>query len=273
MQIPIHKISENKLFIKWRDIQIVPGSIEQAHRHNYFQLMFLEKVKGMHEIDFENYQASNYSLHFVGKGRVHKVDYEQNVLGGVLVFPEAIFGSSDSDLKLLASFTFFKNGAFPILNLSGEEFQIISSMLKQVKQSLASLEMSKHLLFALLIQVREFYNKSVGHDAVKKDSQEIIEFNQLLIEHSQDWNSVDDYTNAMGLTNVRLNNLCKEQYGKTALQLLHDRKLLEAKRALVYTEAQVKEIAYNCGFEDVAYFNRFFKKHSGCTPLTFRKNH
>lgn len=275
MQIPLHKIDEHKLFIKWRDITIAPNSIEQAHRHNYYQLMFLEKVNGHHEIDFESYDASSRSLHFVGKGRVHKVNFDVTVQGGVLLFPEAIFGSSENDLKLLASFTYFKSGSFPTLHLSKPAFAKISILIDQIKESLHSqdFELSKFLLFALLIQIRGDYNKSVGTDSIRKESEEVVRFGQLLKQHSCDWNSVEDYTTALGITTSRLNNLCKEQYGKTALRLIHDRKLLDAKRMLVYTEKQVKEIAYDCGFDDVAYFNRFFKKHTNCTPLAFRNNH
>lgn len=275
MQIPLHSINENKLFIKWRDIKIVPNSIEQAHRHDYFQFMFLESVSGTHNIDFENYRAINKSLHFVGKSRVHKVDFDKDVRGGVLLFPEAIFGNSESDLKLLASFSYFKNGAYPILDLSLPDFQVAKDLIEKIKDSLKSdaFDLTKYLLFALLVQVRSIYNKSVGNETLKAVAKELIHFNKLLKEHCQEWNNVEDYTKEIGTTATRLNNLCKEQFGKTALQVLHDRKLLEAKRMLVYTDKQVKEIAYDCGFDDVAYFNRFFKKHTNCTPLVFRKNH
>jgi AraC-like DNA-binding protein len=274
MQIPVHKIEENKLFIKWRDITITADSIEQAHRHNYFQFMLLSKVKGAHEIDFETYPAENSSLHFVGKGRVHKVDFNSEVLGGVFVFPELIFGSSEQDLKLMSSLTYFKNGAQPILNLSTSEFVQVSALTNSLKESLASqsLEMSKHLLFALLILTRDLYNKT-NNNSPRKETQELIFFNQLLKAQGKKWSKVEEFTAEIGVSSLRLNSLCKEQYSKSALQLIHDRKLLEAKRMLVYTEKQVKEIAYDCGFVDVAYFNRFFKKHTGCTPLTFRKNY
>ncbi len=275
MQIPLHSIREKKLFVKWRDIIITPDSIEQAHRHDYYQLMLLEQVKGYHNIDFEKYKATDRSLHFVGKGRVHEVDFNQEVVGGVLLFPEAVFGGSENDLQLLHSFSYFKSEALPILNLSKIDFESILNLTNRLRESIdaAHYEMSKYLLFALLIQVRDIYNKYVGHLTSQKEPKELIEFNRLLKEQCKVWNSIEDYLNQIGITASRLNHLCKKQYGKTALQVLHDRKLLEAKRMLAYTEKQVKEIAYECGFEDVAYFNRFFKKHTDCTPLVFRRNH
>jgi AraC-like DNA-binding protein len=275
MQIPLHKINENKLFIKWRDIKIEPNNEEKAHRHDYYQFMFLEEVSGTHIIDFESYQATDNSLHFVGKSRVHKVDYASNVIGGVLLFPESIFNNSESDMKLLSSFSFFKNGAHPLLDLELSDFNSVKDLVNKIKDSLQkdSLEMSKYLLFALLIQVRELYNKTVKSNKSKKEPRELMRYQELLKEHGTSWKTLNSFTTSIGITTLRLNNFCKKHYGKTALQLLHDRKLLAAKRMLVYSEKQVKEIAFDCGFNDVAYFNRFFKKHTNCTPLIFRRNH
>lgn len=275
MQIPVHNIDEQKLFIKWRDIIIQEAAVEHAHRHNYFQLMFLEQVKGVHEIDFKTYIAQNKSLHFVGKGRVHKVDFSTGVIGGVLLFPEELFGHSEQDLLLLSSLQYFQHDAWPVLELRSDEFNKIKDLVQKVRETISgqSFDLGKYLLYALLTQIREIYNKNTAGVETIKMALELVKYQQLLKTHLQQYNGVEDYANEIGLSVTRLNALCKGQYGLTALQLLHERKLLAAKRMLVYTDRQVKEIAYDCGFEDVAYFNRFFKKNMDCTPLAFRKNH
>jgi AraC-like DNA-binding protein len=45
---------------------------------------------------------------------------------------------------------------------------------------------------------------------------------------------------------------------------------LEAKRQLCYTSQSIKEIAYDLGFEDSAYFSRFFKKSTQVSPIDYR---
>jgi YesN/AraC family two-component response regulator len=64
----------------------------------------------------------------------------------------------------------------------------------------------------------------------------------------------------------------KTSVGKTVSDLINDQIILEAKRHLIATPAQVKEIADQLGYEDPSYFIRFFKKHTGYSPDTFRKN-
>ena len=59
--------------------------------------------------------------------------------------------------------------------------------------------------------------------------------------------------------------------GQTALGIVHQRLLLEAKRDLVYTAMTVNEIADRLGFSEPAYFTCFFKRLSGVSPSVFRK--
>lgn len=273
MQIPVHKINDKPLFIKWRHILIDKNDVETAHRHDYCHMMILKKVKGTHEIDFESYESKNYSIHFVAKGRVHKVDFEPGTIGWAILFSEEIF--DESDRKLFSSLSYFKTDSHPILNLGKKEFESINTLIEPTKNVIlyGSFDAAKYLLFALLSEIREKYNEQSKNGPAKKSSHEIILLNDYLQKNAKSANDLDTFLGENTITPVRLNTLCKQQYGKTALQLLHERKLLEVKRLLVYTDMQIKEIAYECGFEDVAYFNRYFKKYTALTPNSFRKNH
>ncbi|SEW54964.1 AraC family transcriptional regulator [Chitinophaga arvensicola] len=67
-----------------------------------------------------------------------------------------------------------------------------------------------------------------------------------------------------------LNECVTAVTGHSVSWWLADTVLNEAKRMLYYTALHLKEIAYELGFEDDASFSRFFKKHTGILPLTFR---
>jgi AraC-like DNA-binding protein len=54
--------------------------------------------------------------------------------------------------------------------------------------------------------------------------------------------------------------------------VIQERILIEAKRLLSYTRKSVKQISFDLGFEDVAYFSNFFKKHTSQSPLDFRNS-
>jgi YesN/AraC family two-component response regulator len=74
------------------------------------------------------------------------------------------------------------------------------------------------------------------------------------------------------MSSYQLNLITKTSVGKTVLHLINEQIVLEAKRYLLATTNQVKEIADQLGYEDPSYFIRFFKKHTGHSPDTFRRN-
>jgi len=53
--------------------------------------------------------------------------------------------------------------------------------------------------------------------------------------------------------------------------VITDHIILEAKRQLLATTSQINQIAGGLGYEDVSYFIRFFKKHTGHSPEAFRQ--
>jgi AraC-like DNA-binding protein len=69
-----------------------------------------------------------------------------------------------------------------------------------------------------------------------------------------------------------LSNLFKKIGSKSPLQYIHERKILEARRLLSYTDKHVSEISDDLGFIEVQAFSRFFKKHEAVSPLEYKKN-
>ena len=71
----------------------------------------------------------------------------------------------------------------------------------------------------------------------------------------------------------RLGQATTKILGKTPKEIINDRILLEAKRLLVHTQLSIKEIGQDLGFDDPAYFVRYFKKNSALTPVEFRESY
>lgn len=80
-----------------------------------------------------------------------------------------------------------------------------------------------------------------------------------------------DYAERLCVSHERLRQACMRSTVNSPLQLLNARRLLEAKRSLLYTDISVGLIAQYCGFDDPAYFSRFFARATGKSPLQYRK--
>ncbi len=93
---------------------------------------------------------------------------------------------------------------------------------------------------------------------------------KLVVEHYMQWHHVARYAEEMRITLPHLCSTIKAVSGKTAGELIIDAIITDAKAQLKLTNLQIKEIAINLGFENVAFFNRFFKAHAGITPKNYR---
>jgi AraC family transcriptional regulator, transcriptional activator of pobA len=100
----------------------------------------------------------------------------------------------------------------------------------------------------------------------------VRQFKELSDVHFKDKTQVAHYADMMYVTPGHLNDTIKSAIGKTAKQIIDEKRITEAKRLLFWNEHSIKEIAWQLNFEDDGYFNRFFKKHTGHTPATFQKS-
>ena len=82
---------------------------------------------------------------------------------------------------------------------------------------------------------------------------------------------VEAYAEALGVSAKRLRLASIQAADVTPLRIVQDRLILEAKRLMLYSNMTVAEAAYYLGFQDPAYFTRFFTKHCGASPRKFRK--
>lgn len=83
--------------------------------------------------------------------------------------------------------------------------------------------------------------------------------------------SVGQYASELNITTVHLNRVCQAVAGKPASWLIQEHAVREAQKLLRYTSHSVSEIAYQLNFSAPEYFARLFKKHTGMTPASFRK--
>lgn len=95
-------------------------------------------------------------------------------------------------------------------------------------------------------------------------------FRALIETRFRDHLPVAAYAAEMGMTPTHLNRICRALLNRSALTVVHDRLLLEARRNLIYTAMTIKEISNSLGFSDPGYFTRFFSKNAGISPSAFR---
>ena len=94
---------------------------------------------------------------------------------------------------------------------------------------------------------------------------------RLVEAHYREHLPVETYAARLGISSLQLNQLCRALASQTALQVVHQRLLLEARRNLSYTRMSIGQLSDRLGFSDPTYFARFFKRLSGQTPNAYRR--
>ena len=80
-----------------------------------------------------------------------------------------------------------------------------------------------------------------------------------------------EYADLLFLSPKTLANKFNKMHLDSPNDIIKNRIVLEAKRLLYYTDLTVKEIAYQLGYDDPAYFNRLFARKEGIAPSLYRK--
>lgn len=111
-----------------------------------------------------------------------------------------------------------------------------------------------------------------AHDVTHQHQKIGRRFRELASQYYRDHWSVEQYSDALGVSSKQLNRICSQLLGQSPLRYVRAMLLREAKRRLVYTNASVTEICYALGFKDPAYFSRFFRLRTGKSPRDYSNN-
>lgn len=108
-------------------------------------------------------------------------------------------------------------------------------------------------------------------DNTSRKASQIHKFLALVEKKCHQRLTVNDYSMEMGMSAGHLSRLCRLMLGMSSLDVINMRVIQEAQRELIYTSKTIKQLAAFLGFNDEAYFTRFFHKHTGVSPSQFRE--
>lgn len=109
----------------------------------------------------------------------------------------------------------------------------------------------------------------------KKTQQKMIIFKKVLAmieENYANTITLDDLSKVAGMTPKYFCRFFQEMSNKTPIEYLNLYRIESACELLISTDLPITDIAINCGFNDVSYFIKTFKKHKGITPKKYLKH-
>lgn len=154
-------------------------------------------------------------------------------------------------------------------------WKLFSSMMEELRVPMINqTAMCTSLFISMFVHLSRISKINDENQQINNSSRKASQINKFLAIVDQKFRqrlTVNDYSCEMGMSPGHLSRLCRLTLGMSSLDVINMRVIQEAQRELVYTSKSIKQLAAFLGFNDEAYFTRFFHKHAGVSPSQFRE--
>ncbi len=244
------------------------------HRKGYYLFVLVRQGDSRHWIDTRSYVLKPDHFYFTVPHQVHLKEEARPLCGLALAFTQEFLQLEENSALLRLPILSNRAGGHE-LRLSPADVVAIEETMRQLLREYQGagewrMAMLGVLLHQLLIRLsrlylEQFQGETEGQETLLK------RFLALVAERYPELHEVNTYASLLHVSTGHLGDVVKQQSGQTCIEHIQDQLLVEAKRRLLHTGLPVNRIGDELGFEDAAYFNRFFKRHTGLTPLGYRR--
>lgn len=232
-------------------------------------------------VDFNHYKTNKPSLFFLTN---QHLSIQKGKDESMLLFYNRDFYCIQIHDKEVACDGLLFHNVFeiPFVELDDSETSLIKSLFQNIQDELewkdsSAEEMIRTYVKQIIIRAtRKWKKQNLDNDTHRIPGSELDifrDFSRHLEIHFRKKHNVAEYADLLHIAPKTLTHKFKNLNLESPNQLIINRILLEAKRLLFYTDKPIKEIAYDLGYEDPAYFNRLFTNKTGSTPANFKKNY
>ena len=229
-------------------------------RQSFYAMIWFTQGSGCIVIDFNEYKIRQGRMFLINPEMITNWSYVDNCKGYALMLS-----------KTLAT----------QLNIDFSKYYIdvekqTSPLLRFVFEELISVYNRKHTPNAITISIQYLYSlveEKIHIDLPPQESYIFRQFKSLIYtEKDRIW-TIQEYADALHVSKTTLDAICMEIKGVSAKQYLLDSVITEAKRLLIYSEANINDISFQMGCDDPSYFARIFKKKTSLSPVMFREKY
>ncbi|MDX8515612.1 helix-turn-helix domain-containing protein [Mesorhizobium captivum] len=242
-----------------------------AHKHPQMaQITFWVSGHGVYRIEDKTWSFSAPTVSFMPSGVVHGFDIEPGTDAIVVSVADAALAAiaEHSALPLDQPVFVTERGELALWQRLGDTVRMI-----QAEYAEAQPGAEKILPPLVAVALSGIARLDAQSHAVTVPAAVALggRLRRLIDRHFRDDWPVERYVEELGTTRHLLDKAAHQVLGSGVRQSVGERRLVEAKRLLLFTIRTVEDIAYETGFNDPAYFSRFFRQTVGVSPAAWRK--
>jgi len=251
-------------------------------KRNFYTIILITSGNVTETINDSTYTFERGTLYVIGENQWHSIhQWSHDIKGYHCIFDADYFLLCLKNQVKLNEFPFFQPDAKPFIQLSGTALPYLQQLFEKMSVEYTARKsynddlLVRLYLNILFIEAERIHRQQhpIAPAIVPRREKLATGFRKLVVKHYVEYKQVADYARMLYVNPHYLNDTVKELTGKPASKSIYDQLVLGAKAQLVQTDAPVSEVAATLNFTDQSYFCRFFKKHTGVTPLQFRQQH
>ena len=252
------------------------GWVIDTHIHSHlYQLFFIDSGNVAFESSSPMQDLQIPCILIIPPNTIHGLKYSADVKGNILTVSDKIIEIIFKDLpSILVDMEKLHCLRFP--NKKDPVFLKITYILKQIQDELFETkpEKSKFLDACLMLLFTSLWRTIPTNEIIRvNDTNTTLKYFrafQQLFRKTEAVKNIPAFAKELGISTVHLNRICRQVAGKSALRLLQEHKIDQAKNYLIHTSYSVSEIAYKLNFEYPNYFARLFRKITKSSPTNYR---
>jgi AraC family transcriptional activator of pobA len=248
----------------------------RPHRHrDLHQVLFLQRGSVVASIDDRSTELRAPAAIIVPPLSVHSFRFQEGTIGWVMSFGIDLAREIASTTHGLLDFL-QRPAALPLDRsaIKATDLTPLSQMLlREFSRSAQGRDIAlSGLLAAVLANLLRLARNGAtdAEGAATREREIVARYRQLIESRYREHAAISAYARELGTSETRLRRACLAVAGQSPVEIVHQRLLVEAERQLRYTSMSVTQIAYFLGFEDPAYFSRFFTRFMRVSPRGFR---
>jgi AraC family transcriptional regulator, transcriptional activator of pobA len=249
-----------------------------AHRHDCFEIVWIVTGGGHLLIDLARTELTCNTIYSIAPGQVHLLQPDTSARGFVITFTNEFFAVEQENFDILRQcgliHAYNQRPSVKVSSLLEEQLHyVVEQMMLEYKNYFISRsKILRGLLKIFLIYLTRQLDQPSVDVAYSRNADLVKKFMMLLERDYTSRRMVSDYADELSVSPNYLNEIVKRQSGYPASYHIQQRIALEAKRQAFYAVRSMKEVAADLGFDDIAYFSKFFKKVVGVNFTDFKKN-
>ncbi|NDV59427.1 AraC family transcriptional regulator [Bacteroides sp. 519] len=265
----LNELNDNR-FIEVYKLQNAADAVFNNYvRYNFHQIIWFTQVgnKNSLSLDFEDHKISDDEIVIVYPGQIVMLDIRDKEGYLFAVDNESFF---DINQHLQSDYlNGYYSNVFIIPDADTKEtLNKLMVLIAGECENQNRVKLMKSYMEAFLFHLTALFANDKRSENMPDRT--IVELLRLADSSFITERDTDFYAARMGLSNKKVNEIFAKATGKTIKQYLHERLVLEMKKEIRLGTKSLKEISFDLGFSEPAYFTRFFKLQTGMTPSEFK---